>query len=243
VNIELEADDLRAALRQQADPERAAGEKAYLKSQLKFYGVRVPEKRKIAQAWIRAHRDTPIDEVAALAAHLWESEWHEERSLAVMLLQYRSSDLSADHLPLIERMMAEANTWAHLDEIAVRLAGALIDNDPSTLDRLPVWAESGNFWVRRAAVLAQLPQFRREEGDLDLFSRIVTPMFAEGADWSKDERFFIRKGIGWALREIGKQRPEWVADFAAAHRSAMSGLTFREATRNLPPEIAARLES
>jgi 3-methyladenine DNA glycosylase AlkD len=243
VNIELEADDLRAALKQHADPERAAGEKAYLKSPLKFYGVRVPQKRKIAQAWIRAHRRTSIDEVAALAAYLWGSEWHEERSLAVMLLQYRSADLSADHLPLIERMMAEANTWAHLDEIAVRLAGALIDRDPSTLDRLPVWAESGNFWVRRAAVLAQLPQFRRGEGDLDLFSRIIIPMFTEGAGWSKDERFFIRKGIGWALREIGKQRPEWVADFAAAHRAAMSGLTFREATRNLPPELAARLES
>jgi 3-methyladenine DNA glycosylase AlkD len=243
VNVEQEAEDLRAALEAQADPERAAGAQAYLKSALSFYGVRVPDIRKIAQAWLKAHRSAPIDTVDALAAHLWGSEWHEERSLAVMLLQYRGADLSADRLPLIERMMAEANTWAHLDEIAVRLVGALIDNDPSTLDRLPVWAESGNFWVRRAAVLAQLPQFRRGAGDLDLFSRIVIPMFAEGEGWSKEERFFIRKGIGWALREIGKQRPEWVADFAAAHRAAMSGLTFREATRNLPPELQARLES
>jgi 3-methyladenine DNA glycosylase AlkD len=125
----------------------------------------------------------------------------------------------------------------------VWVVGAMIDNDPDMLAILPRWAKSPNFWVRRAAILAQLTQFRRGEGDLNLFEQLAVPMFDEGEDWTKDERFFIRKAIGWALREISKVQPEWVVTFVRQHRAAMSGLTFREGTRNLPDEYAQQLNT
>ncbi len=232
---------LEETLRDQGTPERAAYEKAYLKSALQHYGVRVPDLRRIARSWLKTQHDCSIDDIADMAAALWDSDWHEEKSLAIMLLEYRSADLSMAQMPLIERMINEAATWAHLDEIAVHLVGALIDHDPQTLDYLPQWAESGNFWVRRTALLAQNSQFRRGDGDFALFTRLAVPMFEEGREWSKDERFFIRKAIGWTLRELTKTRPEQVFEFVQQHRGQMSGLTFREATRNLPSELRDRL--
>ena len=231
-----ELENIRGQLLQNADPQRAISEKAYLKSEHQFYGVKVPTLRKIAKAWLKQHKSADINDIIEMTALLWDSDWHEERSLATLLLQYRSDDLTLAHLPHIEKMMNEATSWVYLDALATWVVGTLIDTDSRTLDYLPVWADSENFWVRRAAILAQIPQFRRGEGDFDLFARLAVPMFDEGKDWAKEERFFIRKAIGWALRELATRRPELVHDFVRQHREQMSGLTFREATRKLPAE-------
>lgn len=241
MDIQKEAEQLVSQLQQQGNPNRAAGEKAYLKSPQQFHGVDMPSLRRMARAWVKANKHASMDDVTRLAAWLWESDWHEERSLAIMLLEYHSAQLTLDHVLLIEKMINEAAGWAHLDAIATTLAGALIENDPSMLEYLPIWAESDNFWVRRAAVLAQIRQFRRGKGDFDLFTRLTVPMFNEGKDWSKEERFFIRKAIGWSLRELAQARPDLVFDFVQQHRHAMSGLTLREATRKLPDDLRAKL--
>ena len=216
MDYENELEHFRAQLRQNADPERATNEKAYLKSQQQFYGVKVPTLRKIAKVWLKQHKQAPVTDIAEMAACLWDSDWHEERSLATMLLQYRSADLTLAQMPVIEKMMNEATGWVHLDALATWVVGALIDHDASTLRYLPIWAESGNFWVRRAAILAQILQFRRGEGDFDLFARLAVPMFDEGRTWTKDERFFIRKAIGWALRELAPSQPALVQGFCQA---------------------------
>ena len=241
MDAQQEAEQLKIQLSQHANPKRATGEKAYLKSPQRFYGVDVPTLRKLARAWVKTNKKASMDEVAELAAQLWDSDWHEERSLAILLLEYRSTDLRLEHMPLIEKMIGEAVGWAHLDAIATTVVGALIDNDRATLAYLPRWTQSDNFWVRRAAVLAQNIQFRRGEGDFDLFTKLTTPMFTEGKSWSKEERFFIRKAIGWSLRELVRARPDLVFDFVRQHQHEMSGLTFREATRKLPQEMRAKL--
>lgn len=241
----MDADHERKALikqlRQRADPKRAAGEKAYLKSPQQFHGVNMPGLRTISKAWHKSHKNEPIAAIAQVSAILWDSDWHEERSLAILILEHRQKDLTRQQMPLIEKMIHEAVGWAHLDAIATGLVGALIDTDPTVLDELPRWAKSENFWVRRAAVLAQIRQFRRGEGDFDLFTRIAAPMLNEGKDWSKEERFFIRKAIGWTLRELAPRQPGWVVNFVQHYRLDMAGLTYREATRKLPAEYRQQL--
>jgi 3-methyladenine DNA glycosylase AlkD len=239
--VEAERDALIAQLQAQADPTRAASEKRYLKSDLNFYGVTVPTLNKMVSAWAKAHRDAPIVAVAALAAALWESGWHEERTLGVFLLEAFAAQLTLEHLPHIERMMRQANTWAHIDEIAVHLAGALLARYPAMRDHLLRWAVDDHFWVRRTAVLAQNTHFRRGGGDFTLFEQISAPMLDEDKGWAADERFFIRKAIGWALREMCKHYPDWVVDYVQRHRARMSGLTFREATRKLPADMRAKI--
>ena len=90
--------------------------------------------------------------------------------------------------------------------------------------------------MRRSAILALLPGIRCRQPDLDRFERYAVPMLAE-------KEFFIRKAIGWVLREFAKRYPAWVAAWTAAHSTEMSGVTFREATRCLPSDVAADLRA
>ncbi|MDX2137417.1 MAG: DNA alkylation repair protein [Chloroflexota bacterium] len=241
VDVASERELLIAQLVAQGDPKRAANEKQYLKSNLNFHGVTTPKLHAMSKAWLKAHKGVAADDVVALAGALWASDWHEERTLAVFLLEDTATKLTPIYLPLIERMLHEVNTWAHLDEIAIHVVGPLLRRYPAVRDDLLRWATSPNFWVRRTAILAQNGLFRRSEGDFALFEQIAAPMLDEGKDWSKDERFFIRKATGWALRELASRKPELVVDFVQRHRAKLSGLTYREATRRLPPEWAGRL--
>ena len=112
--------------------------------------------------------------------------------------------------------------------MAVHLAGRLIVRFPeleATLDR---WATDGDFWLRRAALLALLLPLRRGGGDFERFGRYADGMLEE-------REFFIRKAIGWVLREVGKKRPELVAAWLAPRLGRASGLTVREAMKYLPP--------
>lgn len=228
-------------MKEVGDPKRAEGEKKYLKSPWKFYGVTVPQRHKIVNEWLKKQKDLQLNDAEKLAESLWDSEWHEEKSLAIEILQLVSGRLTKKQLPLVEKMINETTGWDHLDEIAVHIIGAMVDNDKETLKNLPRWARSKNFWVRRAAVLSQILQFRRKAGNKKLFFEIIVPMFDEGMHWSKEERFFIRKAIGWALREIANVEPEVAFDFIKQYKYKMSGLTFREASRKLPANLQVQL--
>lgn len=231
----------RDKLRDLGDGKRAEGEKKYLKSPWKFYGVTVPQRHKIVKEWFKKHQPLQLNEALELAEKLWGSEWHEEKSLAVEILQLVSDYLTIRQMLLVEKMINEVTGWDHLDEIAVHVIGAMIDNDKTTLKYLPKWVKSKNFWVRRAAVLSQILQFRRKAGNKKLFFEIIVPMFDEGMRWSKEERFFIRKAIGWSLREIANVEPEVAFEFIKRYKHKMSGLTFREASRKLPAKLRKSL--
>ncbi|MBI2309647.1 DNA alkylation repair protein [Candidatus Collierbacteria bacterium] len=234
IDFDNEHDWFRERLKESGDEKRATGEKKYLKSPWKFYGVSVPQRYKIIKDWFKKHQPLQPDEAGKLAESLWDSEWHEEKSLAIEILQLVSGRLTVKQMPLVEKMINEVTGWDHLDEIAIHVVGAMIDNDMAALKYLPKWTKSKNFWVRRAAILSQILQFRRRDGDKKLFCELVVPMFDEGVRWSKEERFFIRKAIGWTLREIANVEPEVAFNFVKRYKHKMSGLTFREASRKLP---------
>jgi len=234
MNNTEEITNIKKNLRHYANPERAKGEKKYLKSPWKFYGVDMDTRRKIVHEWLATNRKASMDEIANLAEKLWNSQWHEEKSLAIMLLAARKKELGPGRMPLLEKMINEATGWDHLDEISAHLIGAMIENDPKTLRFLPKWAKSKNFWVRRASLLSQILLFRKGKGNYALFFKLAVPMFEEGKNWSKEERFFIRKAIGWTLRELCKSKPQEVFKFVKKYKERMSGLTFREGSRNLP---------
>jgi len=243
MNLNQEVKYLRSQLKKHSDKKRAQGEKKYFKSSLKHYGVTVPTIRRITKTWIKKHPDFSMDKLVKLSQILWDTNWHEQRMLAVFLLEYKKNQLNLKHLPIVENMINTATGWAQLDGIAVWLVGAIIDKDKNTLEILNKWIKSDNFWVRRTAILAQIIQFRRGKGDFKLFKTLVIPQFQEGKDWSKEERFFIRKSIGWALRELAPQKPTIVFNFVKKYKPQMSGLTFREATRKLHQNMQNQLKN
>jgi 3-methyladenine DNA glycosylase AlkD len=220
-------------LREAGTPARAVAEKAYLKSSMEFAGVSLPENRRVVIDLARG-RDLARQDVLGLAGALWNRPLFECRMAAVILLIARSGDLLAADAAVVERLIREAGTWALVDDLAGKVMGALVerfDDLGATLDR---WASDDDFWIRRSALLALLAPLRRGEGDFGRFGRYADSMLEE-------REFFIRKAIGWVLRDTARRRPELVADWLAPRAARASGVTMREAVKPLPPATARAL--
>jgi 3-methyladenine DNA glycosylase AlkD len=228
MDLQQLAEDLERELAAQGDPARAEKERAYLKSDLTFLGVGVPGTRAAVKRLVRAHPDPGHDQVVALAEALWAEPVHERRLAAVELLDLRSELLRPDDLPLLEALLREARTWALVDGLAANVVGTVrecyLDEVEPVLER---WSRDDDHWLRRASLLAYLVALREGRGDFEAFARKADRMLEE-------REFFVRKAIGWVLRDTGRRRPELVVAWLEprAHRAA--GLTVREAVKHLP---------
>jgi 3-methyladenine DNA glycosylase AlkD len=219
-----------SALQSVADPARAESERAYLKSDLEHLGVRLPAIRKIVAAVPVADRADLLDLVVAF----WKPEVHELRMSAIELLIRHVRLLTAADHGVPEALIRDSHTWAYVDALAVKATGALITLHPSTAEILDAYVADPNFWIRRTALLALLPGIRAAEPDLARLS-------AYGDLLLPETEFFIRKALGWVLRELSKQDPSWVIAWVEPRATAISGVTLREAVRHLPAADADRL--
>ena len=234
VKINQEIADFTVALEALSTPERAAGEKRYLKSDLHHLGAPVPAIRKTARKWLRAHPDLGREDLLRLARALFRRRVHELRGIATHLLMQRESLLEARDVELLEDLLRRSKTWVHVDNLSAHVVGPLFERCPElgrTLDR---WAEDEDFWIRRSSMLALLLALRRGEGDWNRFVRYADGMLEE-------KEFFIRKAIGWVLRETAKVNPERVEEYLAARLDRVSGLTLREGAKYLPEKARRRL--
>ena len=226
-SVDEVVDAIVVALQDAADPVRAVQERAYLKSDLAHLGVRVPETRAIVKRALPAQPPADHDLVIAVAEALWAEPVHERRVAACHVLELHQAALTVEDLPLLERFLREAKTWALVDVIAPNVVGPMFERDPERIGQvLDRWNGDGDFWVRRASVLALLRPLRAGEGDWDRFTRYADALWAE-------REFFIRKALGWILRDTAKRRPEMVFDWLLPRAATASGVTIREAVKPL----------
>jgi 3-methyladenine DNA glycosylase AlkD len=233
ISIAAVVDQVDAGLRSRARPERAAAERAYLKSELDHYGTSVPGTRAAVSEAVRGlalyHHA-----VVGIAELLWAEPVHERRAAAAELLEQQVVLLDAADLPLLERLLRESRTWALVDNLATSVVGPIVERDPSVTAVLDRWATDPDFWIRRSALLANLVALRRGAGDFERFGRYADAMLAE-------KEFFIRKAIGWVLRDTGRLRPDLVYNWLLPRASRAAGLTVREAVKYLSPEQRAAI--
>lgn len=230
------AEQIERRLRAVGTPERATAEKAYLKSSLDFLGAPMPAIRREVRVALRGRAPLGRDEVVTLVLALSSRPIHERRMAAIIVLERRAAVLSPADLPLIERLIRESGTWALVDGLAASVLARMVETDPdglaSALDR---WATDDDFWVRRASLLAELRLARGGDAEaLDRFGRRADPMLEE-------REFFVRKAIGWVLREAGRRRPDGVMTWLAPRTHRASGVTMREAVKHLPTSDRDRL--
>jgi 3-methyladenine DNA glycosylase AlkD len=221
-------------LRERGTPERAASERAYLKSDLEFTGTPVPAVRATVRHWCRAARPLDRDQLTAVAGRLWSRPVFECKLAASLLLVSGIGALHAGDLPLIEEMLRTSRTWALVDHLAEHAAGPLVLAYPALLGDLDRWAADPDFWLRRAAMLALLRPLRQGAGDFERFARYADPQL-------EDTEFFIRKAIGWILPATGKRQPDLVAAWLGPRVHRASGVTVREAVKPLPVPVRERL--
>ena len=215
------------ALQEAADPVRAPQQQAYMKSEMPFLGVTVPQCRRIAGSIFESNPfpDARAWETAILG--LWRNAAHrEERYAAVELLLFEryASWIEPARVPTIEELVVTGAWWDYVDAIAGRGMWTMLTAHPRPVKALlRQWAKDDNFWKRRTAILAQLRAKRRT--DRKLLADVIGPSIG-------DPEFFLRKGIGWALREFSKTDPGWVVEFVGTH-SGLSSLSRREALKHL----------
>jgi 3-methyladenine DNA glycosylase AlkD len=234
IHAQADATAIEAALRAAGTPERAVSEKAYLKSDLQFAGTSVPVMRAIVRSWCAGRPDLARADVVAVARALWSRPVHDCRMASVELLDASQGMLRAEDAVLVEAMLRTARTWALVDNLAGSVMGKLAERYPELGGTLDRWAADDDFWLRRSAMLALLGPLRRGGGDFARFGRYADRMLEE-------REFFIRKAIGWILRDTAKRRPALVAEWLAPRVHRASGVTMREAVKPLPPDIREKL--
>ena len=148
---------------------------------------------------------------------------------AVELLELRQDLLLASDIDLIERLLRESRTWALVDGLAASVVGDLVERYPELSETLDRWSTDEDFWIRRSALLALLLPLGRGQGDFERFGRYADAML-------EDREFFIRKAIGWVLRDTARKRPDLVFEWLAPRAARASGVTIREAQKHLSAE-------
>lgn len=226
------ADELAASLAEIGTPERAIQEKKYLKSELVHLGVTVPDVRKLTRALLHQHNVDTHDPLLALATELWRRPIHELREAAVEAMRARSELLQIDDLAFCEARIREAKTWALVDPLAIDVVSPTVirfADEPGIGAVLDRWINDPDFWVRRAAILSQRATVCTSAGD-------ATRFFAYADKQLDDQEFFIRKAIGWVLRDMSKGRRDEVFAWLLPRAHRCSGVTIREAVKYLAPD-------
>src|ERR1035438_5862098 len=219
---------LRKALRELADPSKAPLMQAYMKSSMPYLGIPAEPFRKATKAVLAAYPLDSFEDWRDTALALWRgARYREERYAVIELVGYRSYEKfrTLDALPLYEEMITTGAWWDYVDSIAGHRLGELLRR---YLKELPAilreWAVSDDLWKRRSAILAQLGF--KGQTDLKLLYDCIRPSIER-------QEFFLRKAIGWALRQHAWTDPKEVVRFVKAHDKRLLPLRKREALKNI----------
>lgn len=219
---------VRAGLAAVADPSRAAPMQAYMKSTMPFLGVPRPLRAQVEREVLGVRVLADRAEWEGAVRELWYGADHrEERYVAVTLTGWRPYRrwLDPDAVPLLEELVVDGAWWDYVDELATRRLGRVLRSAPDVM--APVvreWSRDQDRWKRRAAVICQVGA--KDQVDLRLLEDCVVANL-------DDSDFFLRKAIGWALRDVARTRSCWVRTFVEVHSDRLSPLSRREALRNL----------
>jgi 3-methyladenine DNA glycosylase AlkD len=220
--------EVRAELEAAAEPAKAPKMQAYMKSTMPYRGVSSPEQKAIWRRVFPAHLLSSRTEWQEVALTLWRgAAFREERYAAIALTDLRpySAYRTMAAMPMFEEMIVSGAWWDFVDAIATHHLGDVLRVDRARMSKLMRrWSTDSDMWKRRAAILCQIRCKR--DTDLALLYDCIESNVA-------DKQFFIRKAIGWALRQYAWVDPREVKRFVNENRGRLSGLSIREAMKNI----------
>jgi 3-methyladenine DNA glycosylase AlkD len=205
-----------------ADPVRAEGQAAYMKGQFPFLGLASPTLRKLERAALAGLPPPSESDLRSIVRALWSREQREFQYVACSCLTRHVAVPGPGFLTTARELVTTKSWWDTIDPIATRFVGGLVTRHPSLVAEMDAWARDDNLWVVRTAILHQLHYGAATD---------VDRLFGYCAAQAGHRDFFVRKAIGWALRDLAKSDPAWVRRFLAEHE--LSPLSRREAAKHL----------
>jgi len=207
--------------RKNANPENAFFMKKYMKDKFRFLGIKSPERRALTRVFYKNHNRPDINNLENIVRKLWKLEEREFQYFAMELVEKELKKMAQNDIQLFEYLAVNKSWWDTIDFIAANLIGKHLSNYSGLVEQMnKKWISSENMWLNRTALLFQL----KYKKNLD------TKLLKQNILKCRDSKeFFIRKAIGWVLREYSKTNPVWVSEFVDS--TTLSPLSKREALK------------
>lgn len=213
---------IRDILKPLADPERAVKMAGYLKNHFDFLGVMAGPRREATREFLDRATKGSTDDVWRTVQECWAEPEREFQHVGADLLRKNAERLFADDLGRVRGLVETKSWWDTVDVLAPHVVGVIVrQHDQGAV--MDEWIDSENIWVARTAILHQL--FYKLDTDQER-------LFEYCRRRAGEKEFFIRKALGWALRQYAKSNPDAVKAFVAEHADELSGLTKREALKH-----------
>ena len=206
-----------------ADALQATSAKKYMRDQFEFFGINTPLRRKLTKQFIAKHNIPSKIDIPLLVRLLWKLDEREYQYFAMEILERYADEFNIRHMEMLEFMLQYKAWWDTIDFIAPRLIGPYFTRYPKKRNaQIKKWMASGNPWLIRTALIFQMKYKNKTDTKL-LFSLVN--------ECKHEKDFFIRKAIGWALREYSKTNPKAVKDFVK--NNTLSPLSKKEALKRM----------
>ncbi|MCM3718220.1 DNA alkylation repair protein [Fictibacillus phosphorivorans] len=216
-------EDLWIHLKKQENKDDAIHMKKYMRDQFEFFGLRSPVLKEHLKVFLKEKGLPPPEELSSVLKEFWSRPEREMQYAGLSVVNKLKKHMKKSDIEWIEFIILHKSWWDTIDHIAKNIAGYYFKKFPEEI--IPVterWIASQNIWLMRSAILFQLGY--KEETDKERLAHIIK-------ETKYEQDFFIRKGIGWALREYAKVNPFWVWDFV--HKEKLSPLSYKEAIKNI----------
>ncbi len=210
------------------DPARAEPMVAYMRHQFAYLGITAPEQRALNRAVLDGVGRPTQTDLRDVAQACWRRDEREYQYFAVRLLRRYIGVCEAGFLDVVRPLITTKPWWDTVDELAAHVVGPLVATYPGLIATMDDWSDDENMWLVRTAILHQVRY--RETTDSERLFRYC-------AAQAGHRDFFVRKAIGWALREYAKVAPGAVRAFVAEHSTELSGLSRREALKNIGADV------
>lgn len=209
-----------------ANPQEAEAMSKYMKNKFSFLGIKKPLRKELTSSLMKEVKLVITEEwLTKTVRLLWQKQERDYQYMAIELIRrFASKYWSEKSFEEVEKCITEKSWWDSVDALSTYAVAPLVLNYPALMNKMKAYCNHDNFWLRRVAIIYQLPYYEKTDRH---FLWVVCLKNAS------DKEFFIRKAIGWALRQYARTNPEAVIEFVKTHRDVLSPLSIREALKHL----------
>jgi 3-methyladenine DNA glycosylase AlkD len=200
----------------------------YMRSTMPFHGVPAPAVLGVCRTRFEGISFRSASDWSRTVRFLWRhAKFREERYATIVLTGARPARefQTPAVLPIYEEMIRTGAWWDYVDEVAVRRLGPILRRFPGPMAaQMRSWSGSEDLWTRRSSIICQVGA--GDATDRALLFDCLEPSLGR-------REFFLRKAIGWALRQYARVEPSVVADYVSRNAARLSPLSRKEALRRI----------